>query len=193
MEINKKAIAKNKLALLFILEHAGTRLLEDQLIHICNEFSLMDYFDFSNSMAELVNNSLLDREESINGVFYKISDVGSSTLAFFQKELSYTLRTRLTAYLAQHIDALKVQSSLFAQYMQVGEGRFRVMLKVLENNAVSFELNFLTESRAEADKYAKAWREHAAQVHQAVFEALLSGAVPSQCENMHASSQNDVY
>ena len=91
--MKKSKIAINKLLILYILECANTKVSDLRLIQLCNELSLMGYFDLNSALHDLVENHLIEQRNSVNGTFYEISDVGQTTLEFFHKEILYSKRT----------------------------------------------------------------------------------------------------
>ena len=99
--------------------------------------------------------------------------MGASTLELFQKELPFSKREAIDAYARQNKDRLRLESQLFAEYLQIGENQFRVTLKLMEKDVPAFELSLLTTSKAEAARIAEGWRRNALEVYQSVFRHLL--------------------
>ena len=60
MESNKNAIAKNKLAILYILNKMDIRLSDTRLIEAADTLGLMDYFDLNSALHDLTENQLAD-------------------------------------------------------------------------------------------------------------------------------------
>ena len=174
MEVKQSAIARNKLILLYILKSAGIQLSDSRMIHICQQFSLMDYFDFSSSIADLTENDLCVSFQAINGTFYSISETGISTLEYFEKELPHSIREQIRSYCAEQRDRFLLDSQLFGESIRLSDDRYRVTLKILENNMSVFEINLLCSSQSEASKMVNAWKERARDVYGQLFENLLS-------------------
>ncbi|MBQ9942163.1 MAG: DUF4364 family protein [Christensenellaceae bacterium] len=174
METDQNAIAKNKLLLLYIMQKAAIKISDNRLISICNDLSLMDYFDLSTSLSELEENGLIQRTQSINGTFYQIGEMGISTLEFFEKELRMSQRQRIAAYCEEQREAMRMESQLFAEYIRLGEHQFRVTLRILENDVTSFEINFFAATKAEADRLVQGWKKNAMEAYHKVFETLLA-------------------
>ncbi len=174
MEVSKTAIAKNKLYILYILDKIEIKLSDTRLIQIANELGLMDYFDLNTALSELADNYLLSRTNSINGTFYQITELGKSTLEFFEKELLKSIRQKIEEYCQENREQLSLESHLFSEYIRVSEHQYRVTLKILENDVSVFEISFFATTKAEADKFVQGWRSRAMQVYQKTFENLLS-------------------
>ncbi|MBQ4061377.1 MAG: DUF4364 family protein [Christensenellaceae bacterium] len=173
METRKSAIEKNKLCLLYLFEVCDQRLSDNQLLYICNELDLMDYFDLNNCLSELSEAGLVDRSEAINGVFYSITEIGSSTYDFFKKQVPFSQRELIKEYADKHRDELLMQSRIFSEYLQIGEHQFRVILKILEHNLPVFEINLFAHSKEEAERFAVSWRKNAMTIYQNTISDLL--------------------
>ncbi len=174
MESSKNAIAKNKLAILYILNKMDIRLSDTRLIEAADTLGLMDYFDLNSALHDLTENQLADMSTSINGTFYQITEMGKNTLEFFEKELLMSVRQKISAYCEENREQFRLESQLFSEYIRLSEHQYRVNLKVLENDIAVFELSFFASTKAEADKYVQGWKKKALLVYQKTFENLLS-------------------
>lgn len=173
MEMKKSKIAINKLLILYILECANTKVSDLRLIQLCNELSLMGYFDLNSALHDLVENHLIEQRNSVNGTFYEISDVGQTTLEFFHKEILYSKRTKIASYCEEHREDIRMDSQLYTEYMRIADDKYRVNLRLMENDIIVFEVSFFANSKEEADRYCSKWRKNALAVYAKTFETLL--------------------
>ena len=172
METSKNAIEKNKLCLLFLFKAFDQRLSDNQLLSVCTELSLMDYFDLNNSLHELNEAGLLEKSEAVNGVFYSITQIGASTYDFFKKQLPFSQREVIQSFANEHREVLLAESRIFSEYLQISEHQFRVMLKILENNLPIFEINLFAHTKEEAERFAVSWRKNAMSIYQKTISDL---------------------
>ncbi len=173
METQKNKIAVHKLLILYILECAKSKVSDLRLIEICNQLSLMDYFDLNSALHDLVQNHLAQQSNSVNGTFYTISDVGETTLEFFRKEMLYSSRTKIADYCEKHQEDIRLDSQLYTEYMRITDDKYRVNLRLMENDIIVFEVSFFASSKEEADRYCSKWRSNALRVYAKTFETLL--------------------
>lgn len=164
---------QQKLFVLYAMNAASFPLLDEQLINLSNTIGLMNTFALQTALGELVDSQLAQKSDSVVGPLYSVSDMGASTLSLFKKELPYSKREAIDQYIRQNRDQLKLDSQLFAEYLQIGENQFRVTLKLMQNSIPAFEMNLLVTSKAEAAMIAAGWRKHALQVYQSVFHHLI--------------------
>ena len=143
--------AKNKIVLLYLLETAGFRLMDEQLIVAADDNGLMAYLDLQVALADLVENSLVEKSVSINGTFYAITELGKSMLEFFASDIPYSVRQRIQAYMEANRERFALEGRICTEYVQVGEDQFRVNLRLLENDVPVFALSFLAASKEEAE------------------------------------------
>lgn len=164
---------QQKLLLLYAMHAAAIPMLDEQLIRISDALGLMNTFELQSALSELRTNQLVTKTDSVVGALYGISQIGSSTLALFKTDLPYSKRQAIDEYIGQNKDQLKLDSQLFAEYLQIGENQFRVTLKLMENYMPTFELSLLVTSKREAAMLADGWRRNALDVYQSVFHHLI--------------------
>ncbi len=88
-----KAIAQNKLLILYLLKTIGMQLSELQILRIVSENGWLNYFDLKECMFELIESRLIEQRETPGGVFYAITEQGCSTV-FISKKSSLHLYAR---------------------------------------------------------------------------------------------------
>jgi predicted transcriptional regulator len=80
-----EAIAQNKLLILYLLRSINIQLSELQILRIVTENGWINYFDLKECMFELIENKLVEGRETPEGAFYTITELGRSTLYYFEK------------------------------------------------------------------------------------------------------------
>ena len=93
----------------------------------------------------------------------------------FGRELSYTVRTRIKSYIEENQRQLALESRLFSEYMQIGEERYRVIMRIMDDNLPLFEISAIVKSKEEADRYSAGWRRNAIEIYGQVIGSLLKG------------------
>ena len=173
MEVDPKAIEKNKVYLLYIIHAFDLRMSEEQIITVCNEFDLMSYFDIKICLENLAAAGLLEKSESVNGIFFEINELGTTTLGFFQRELPYSDRVEIDEYAKEHRTEFFNNSRIYATYHMVSEDQFRVIMRLLEKNLPIFEISLFAASKMEAERFINSWRENAIDIYQTTILNIL--------------------
>lgn len=173
--MKKPAISasQNKLILLYTLKTINIRLSDTQLLRIVDQGGWMNYFELKESLASLSENHMIDTHQSIHGIFYTINEIGLSTLAYFEKEIPYSIRSAIDEYGAQHKEALENESRLFAEYFSIGSDEYRVVLKILESDNTVFELDLIASSKTEAQRFVDGWYQKANEIYRHCHETLM--------------------
>lgn len=174
MEIKQQKIAGQKLAILYFLHKASVRVSEQRLTEANAELALMDYFNLQTNLHDMLENHLILRQEAVNGRFFRITDVGETTLEFFIKDLLQSIRHKIDGYLTEYEADMRLESNIYAEYVRIAESQYRVILRMIENDVPVFEVSFFAQTHIEADKYVQAWRKNAMKVYSQMFETLLS-------------------
>ena len=173
MQVNPKHIARNKLSILFMLKSCGLELRENQLIRLVADFSVMEYFELMRTLAELQKDGFIAITPSLAGSLIGITELGVTTLDFFKRELSYTWREKIDAYMEAHRAELRLEAKLFTEYYRIDDNEYRVTLRIIERNIPSFEVTLICTSKEEADRFARGWMKNAVDVYGAAVTAIL--------------------
>ena len=68
---------------------------------------------------------------------------------------------------------IRMDSQLYTEYMRITDDKYRVNLRLMENDIIVFEVSFFANSKEEADRYCSKWRKNALAVYAKTFETLL--------------------
>ena len=172
MEIEPQGIARNKIWIIYVLDVLKMRLKEEQLAEICDRFSLMGCFDFSLAINELQKTDLVKCEESPLGRLYSMSALGEITLEYFVRELSYTKHKEVASALKREADDIYLKSVIGYDYMKLKDGRYRVMLRMIEKDLEVFDITLIANSKQEAAAMSENWMKNALKVYEAVYLTL---------------------
>lgn len=167
-----EAIAQNKLLILYLLKSINIQLSELQILRIVSENSWLNYFDLKECMFELIESRLVDQRDTPNGLFYSVTDLGGETVFYLEKELPASVRKAVDTYCNANRDELRLETELFADYLKIDEGEYKVMLKVLENQVPVFELNLVTCSQTSAETFIKNWKHVAPKIYKNTYDTL---------------------
>ena len=175
MEVTKQGRLKNRLAVLFVLKTSPTRLSEQQITQVSCDLNLMEMIDVKLTITELAENGLADVRESINGNFYSISKTGENTMEFYEKELNWSTREKIREYMKKNGSELELEARLFAEYFRITDNKYRVNMRIMDEEVTMFEVTLLASSKMEAAKMAEGWKRNAMKVYAATCDAIFAG------------------
>ena len=167
-----KAIAHNKLLILYLLKSINIQLSELQILRIVADNGWLNYFDFKECMFELIESNLVEQRETPNGAFFVVTELGRDTLFYLEKELLNSQRKAIDEYCEANRDDLRLETELFADYIKIDEGEYKVMLRVLENQVPVFELNLITYSQHSAQSFINRWKVAAPKIYKNTYDSL---------------------
>ena len=170
--MNIEAIAQNKLFVLYLLKSINIQLSELQILRIVTDNNWLSYFDLKECMFELIESNLVEQRETPNGTFYLVTDLGRTTVFYLEKELLKSQRAAIDAYCEKNRNDLRLETELFAEYIKIDEGEYKVMLRVLENQIPVFELNLMTYSQHSAEEFVRKWKQVAPKIYKNTYDSL---------------------
>lgn len=85
---NTRALAENKLIILYLIEKIEIPLSNSEICQFALEKNLMDYFSVQQYLSELVESGLLEMATENNSTRYTITSDGEDTLNYFIKHIS---------------------------------------------------------------------------------------------------------
>jgi predicted transcriptional regulator len=171
--MNIETIAQNKLLILYLLKTINIQLSELQILRTVTENNWLNYFDLKECMFELMESNLVEQRETPSGTFYAITELGRTTLYYLEKELLNSQRRAIDDYCNANRDELRLETELFAEYIKIDEGEYKVMLKVLENQVPVFELSLITYSQASAESFIRKWKRVAPRIYKNTYDELM--------------------
>ena len=159
-----------KLLVLYIADRAAGPLSFDTLtdLAMCDEG--VDYFQFAEAVAELLESGHLSQNEE----HYAITDKGRQACAAGESSLSPVIRRRCDQRLAPLNQALKRSAQVRAE-LRPQSGGTDVCLTMDDDKGRLFSLTLLAPSHSDAQQIADQFLKHPDQVYNGILKALLPG------------------
>ncbi len=174
MEVTKRGRLVNRLSVLFIIKNAPISINEKQVVEVCLDLNLMEIIDAKLTLSDLSENGLIDVRESINGDFFSVSPTGDNTLEFYEKELNWSTREKIREYMKENAASIELESRVFVEYFRVTDNKYRVNMRIMDENVTMFEMTLLASSKMEAAKISEGWKKNAMKVYAAACDAIFA-------------------
>ena len=129
----------------------------------------VDYFDFAESVAELVDTGHLTLENDL----YAITDKGRSNGAACESSLPYTVKQKCGVNLARINGILRRNAQVRAHVEDRPEGGSTVKRELDDDKGNLFTLELFCGTREQAQRMAKGVKEEPERVYNDVITALL--------------------
>lgn len=157
-----------KLLVLYIMDRAAAPIDFTTLTDLSMCDSGVDYFQFAEAVAELIDSGHLEQHEEI----YTITAKGHRTCAAGESSLSPVIRQRCDRRLAPLNQALKRQAQVRTQITEQPQG-FDVHMSMDDDQGSLFSLTLLSPTREDAQRMADNFSAHPDQVYNDLLRVLL--------------------
>lgn len=129
----------------------------------------IDYFEFAEAAAELVESGHLTLKDGL----YSITDKGRENGAACESSLPYTVKRKCSASLSKVNGVLRRNAQVRAEVLPRPEGGLTLKLVLDDDAGNLFTLELLCGSQEQADRLATHFKERPDHIYNQVLEALL--------------------
>ena len=163
----------DKLEIKFLILYITSRLVGPAPFEVLQELSMcdsgVDYFDFSECLADLVRTEHLAVDK--NGL-YLITEKGRGNGAICESSLPYSVRMQVEKEIAPHNERLKRQNLVNAHVEQRGENRYVVTLSLSDELDHLMKLELLVTRPELASQLQKQFKARAETVYSEILSIL---------------------
>lgn len=158
-----------KLLVLYIMNRVAAPIDFATLTDLAMCDSGMDYFQFAEAVAELLDTGHLTQD----GEFYSVTDKGRRTCTAGESSLSPVLRRRCDQRLVPLNQALKRKAQVRAE-LQPHAGGYNVCLSMDDDEGSLFSLTLLAPSEEDGQHIADQFLQHPDRIYNGILSVLLS-------------------
>lgn len=162
-----------KLIILYMLNRVTFPLSNAQLSEFILGNEYTDYFTFQQSIFELTEAGLIRQESTSNASLCHITEQGRTTLNYFQKKISLSIRKDIDTYLTEHKHKLRNEISTPASYYTAPSGDFAVRCRILERDSTLLDLTLCVPAEAQAKAVCDHWRNKSQEIYASLMQTLL--------------------
>lgn len=160
-------------ALVLYILHAASRSLErEHLTEIILNDGLVDYFDFSQGLQELLQEGLIDIASSDEMNTFVITDVGIQTKELYEKQLPFNVKKRALAALTKTLAKIRRDSNTHTD-IGTADGGYLVTCRLTEDEKTLLEYKVLVPDEMQAHIIADQFQKHPTEKYQSIMAALI--------------------
>lgn len=167
-----------KMLELYLLARAAGPIDPNTLADLVLRHEGVDYFDFTEATAELVESGHF----ALDDQGYSITDKGRNASAATEVSLPYSVRRRCGQDLAPVNAALRRNAQIRGETVVRDNGDIVARMTLDDDGGNLLTIELLCPSREQAGRMIEAFRSRPEQIYNDVLEAL---AEPSQAEERH--------
>ena len=157
--------------ILFILKHSGTPLGKEDLTEIVLSDGLVDYFDFTEALQELLESGLVDIAAKDDARLI-LSSLGRQTEEIYENDLPYNVRKKNLAATMQVLSRIKRDSNTRTHIEKTEKG-YLVTCSLTEDQTLLLEYSVLVPDEMQAYMIADRFVKHPTEKYQAILSLLI--------------------
>ncbi|MBI6073001.1 DUF4364 family protein [Clostridium perfringens] len=167
-------LAENKLLLLYIIKSIKYPISNTQLTDIVLENSFINYFMLQQYVSELISSEFLEyKTQDDDKEIIVLTEKGDNVLFFFKDRISPNKLKLIDEYVRKHVEKIKKELSISADYTVGEDSSFIVNLKAIENNTILIDLNVSVPSKTEAKAICNKWENNSSDIYNKIIHALI--------------------
>ena len=165
-----------KMLELYLMSHAAGPIDFDTLSDLSMRHEGVDYFDFAEATAELVESGHL----TYDGDCYLITEKGRTNSAACESSLPYSVRRRCNQDLAPVNAALRRNAQIRGEKRKNGDGSIVARMTLDDDGGNLLTIELLCPSDAQADRLIENFRAQPERIYNEVLEALTAPGEPEE-------------
>lgn len=162
-----------KLIVLFILDKVDFPLTNAQLSEFILEKEYTNYFNIQQAISELTTQELVTVSSIRHSSYYRITESGKETLAFFNNKISDAIKEDIMEYLRNNKYALREEVSNIADYYEEKKNEFIVRCQVKEQGSSIIDLSLIVPTEDAAIAICNNWKKNSQEVYSYLMKTLL--------------------
>ncbi|ERI89597.1 hypothetical protein HMPREF1982_04462 [Clostridiales bacterium oral taxon 876 str. F0540] len=166
-------LAENKLLLLYIFDKLKLPISNIQITQIVLENNFINYFTLHQYISELISSGFLEYTSEETKHRLLISNKGSRVLSMFAERLPKDKIEILDNYLNRHMDKIKKEINITADYTIEKDNNYIVNLKATENNIILIDLKISVPSNKQARDLCSKWKSNSAEIYSSILRTLI--------------------
>lgn len=162
-----------KLIILYMLDEAGNPLTNSQISEFILEKEYTNYFHLQQTFSELVESNLLEVNTVRNASYYRLTELGRTTLSYFNKEISDTIKEEIQYFLKEKGCEIKESTAVLADYYKSTNQDYHVRCQLSERGATMLDLTIAVPTKEAAEEICRQWSQKHLEIYEYLMESLL--------------------
>lgn len=169
-----RALAENKLIILYLIEKIEIPLSNSEICQFALEKNLMDYFSVQQYLSELVESSLLEMTTENNSTRYTITNDGEDILNYFIKHISNYAKTVINTYAKENSKRIRAEYSITANYFQEMNNEYTVKCGVYDSDDMTslMEISINVATKDQARLVCRNWKNNVTNIYGQIMHCL---------------------
>jgi predicted transcriptional regulator len=167
-------LAENKLLLLYIFYKIKLPISNIQITQIILENNFINYFTLQQYITELIASNLLKYTELKGKHRLHISQKGDNVLSLFKGRISESKIVLIDNYLKAHIENIKKELTVSADYTIENNNNYLVNLTASEGTFTLIDIKLSVASNNQARNLCTKWRDNPSNLYNKIINLLIN-------------------
>ena len=162
-----------KLIVLYMAKHAKETLTNSQISEFILDREYTDYFQLQKVLSELTETELLRKRTISNSSYYELTEEGTKTLSYFEKELSGEIKNEIKEYLQSHGGQRQERILTPADYYTTPQGAHAVRCQIIEKESTVLDLRLVAPGKEAAQAICRNWPKKSQEIYENLMGELI--------------------
>ena len=162
-----------KLIVLYMAQQSREELTNSQISQFVLDRDYTDYFHLQQVLSELVETGLLKKRTVSNSSHYEITEEGSKTLFYFEKDLSSEIKKEVEEFLKDCGVQAEQWIQTPADYFETPQGGYAVRCQYIEKDTTILDLTLSAPNLEAARAICRNWPKKSPDIYAAVMGELI--------------------
>ncbi len=171
-----------KALVLYLLKEAACVLRESQLTDVLMADGLVEYFDYAESVEQLLMAGMIDIASLEDTGSYRITKHGLEVVGEYEQRLPHNVKSKTLAALQAVLRKKQEDEQIFAEILPSDSG-FSVTCTIREGGETMLSYQVLVPDRKDAYYIAERFRENPTGYYQKMMELILDEELFKKSEN----------
>lgn len=167
-------LAENKLLLLYIFYKIKLPISNIQITQIILENNFINYFTLQQYMTELIASNLIEPTDQKGKHRLVISQKGDNVLSLFKERISETKIQLIDDYLKIHLENIKKELTVSADYTIENNNNYLVNLTASEGSFTLIDIKLSVTSNKQARELCSKWRDNPSEYYTKIINLLIN-------------------
>jgi predicted transcriptional regulator len=168
----EKSSTLYKMIILYMLERVDFPLTNSQITSFFLDNEYTTYFHVQQTIHDLLESKLIEEKKQGNNTCYQTTEDGTTTLSYFQNNISDQIRTEVTSYLTEKKYEMRNDNSIQAEYYRTPELEYVVQCRVMEKKVPLINLELTVPTEEIAKNFCSHWTKKNQEIYAYLMDAL---------------------
>lgn len=162
-----------KLIVMFMLDQVDFPLTRIQIFDFVLGNGYTTYFALQQSIAELIDASLVSQQPGRNSSMLSLTNEGRTTLSYFENRIHEDIKKDIINFFEKNELSIKNDLAVKAEYYKADVGGYVVSLSIDDTRERPIEMELLAPSEESAKQLCESWKKKNQQIYAYIMKELL--------------------